>query len=129
MQAKLLALASILEIGTGLAVIVDPTLVVALLLGGDVSGVAIPIARCFGIALLALGLACRPGGAGARSASPPFRAMLIYNALIALFLVYLFAVEHLGGVLLWPGVALHAVLAMLLGWTRYTERPIDTAAT
>jgi hypothetical protein len=24
---------------------------------------------------------------------------------------------HLGGVLLWPGVALHAVVALLLAWT------------
>ena len=43
--------------------------------------------------------------------------MLVYNVLIALFLVYLFAIEHLGGVLLWPGVVLHAVVASLLIWT------------
>ena len=33
------------------------------------------------------------------------------------FLVYLFAIGHLGGVLLWPGVVLHAVVALLLIWT------------
>ena len=43
--------------------------------------------------------------------------MLIYNVLIALFLVCLFEIGHLGGVLLWPAVALHAVVALLLIWT------------
>ena len=53
----------------------------------------------------------------AESGSPAFRAMLIYNVLIALYLAYLGAAEHLGGVLLWPGVALHAIVALLLVWT------------
>ena len=52
---------------------------------------------------------------------PALRAMLVYNVLIALFLVYLFKVGHLGGVLLWPGVALHAVVAVLLVWTWRTK--------
>ena len=51
------------------------------------------------------------------SDSPTFRAMLIYNALIALYLAYLFMAGHLGGLLLWPGVALHAVVALVLTWT------------
>ena len=114
MPKKLLVFASIAEIGTGLALIVDPQLVVVLLLGEDLSGVGIPVARCFGVALLALGLACWPNGANVRSDSPAFRAMLIYSVLIALFLVYLFTVGHLHGVLLWPAAALHAAVALLL---------------
>ena len=47
---------------------------------------------------------------------------LVYNVLIALFLVYLFKVGHLGGVLLWPAVVLHAVVALLLVWTYLNER-------
>jgi hypothetical protein len=34
--------------------------------------------------------------------------------LIALYLAYLGTLGHLGGSLLWPGVALHAVVALLL---------------
>ena len=49
--------------------------------------------------------------------------MLVYNVLIALFLVYLFTVGHLGGVLLWPAVVLHAVVALLLIWSWRIERP------
>ena len=124
MLTKILSFASVVEVGTGLALMVDPRLVAELLLGGDLPGVGIPVARCFGISLFALGLACWPGELSARSDSPVFRAMLIYNALIALFLIYLFTVGHLGGVLLLPGVALHAVVAMLLLWAWRTERPI-----
>ena len=98
--------------------IVAPRFVVLLLLGEDVAGVAVAVARCFGIALLAVGLACWPGAAGERGASPAFRGMLVYNVLIALFLAYLFTVRRTGGMLLWPAVVLHATVAMLmvLGW-------------
>jgi hypothetical protein len=40
--------------------------------------------------------------------------MLIYNALIALYLAYLGTIAHLGGALLWPAVVLHGVVAGLL---------------
>jgi hypothetical protein len=120
MLKKLLYFASVIEMGTGVALIFDPRLVVALLLGAEVSGVGIPMGRCFGIALFTLGLACWPTDPNAQTGSPAFRAMLVYNALTALFLVYLFAVGRFGGVLLWPAVALHAAVALLLLWTWQT---------
>ena len=129
MLQKLLSFASIVEIGTGLALLIDPAIVVTLLLGADVAGVGVPLGRCFGIALVALGLACWPSGPNARSDSPAFRAMLVYNVLIALFLVYLFLVGHFRGVLLWPGVALHAVVALMLVWSWRTGRPTKVTAT
>ena len=46
--------------------------------------------------------------------------MLTYNALVALYLACLGTVAHMGGVLLWPAVALHAAVALLLVWTRRT---------
>lgn len=119
MPKKLLAFTAIVEIGTALAVMADPGIVVALLLGENVAGVGVPVARCFGIALLALGLACWPQPQGN---GPAFRAMLVYNAAIALFLAYLFAFGHLGGMLLWPAVGLHAVVAVVLVIARRTER-------
>jgi Ca2+/Na+ antiporter len=119
---KILALASVVEVGTGLVLMIDPAFVGALLLGADVSGTATLLGRCFGVALLALGLACWPGPQRAKSSSPAFRAMLTYNVLIALYLAYLGSVGHLAGLLLWPGVALHAVVALLLVWTWLSER-------
>jgi len=115
-QRNILAFASVVEAGTGLVLMIDPALVVKLLLGADVSGVGIPLGRCFGIALLVLGLACWPSRQRSENSAPALRAMLTYNLLIALYLAYLGTAGHLGGLLLWPGVALHAVVALLLVW-------------
>jgi Ca2+/Na+ antiporter len=113
-----LAFAAIAEAGTGLVLMINPAIVGALLLGAEVSGVGTLLGRCFGIALLALGVACWPSGHATPSGSPAARGMLIYNVLIALYLAYLGTVGHLGGLLLWPVVALHAAVALLLIWKR-----------
>jgi hypothetical protein len=122
MLKKILAFASPVEMATGLALMIDPRFVVALLVGPDTPVEEIPMGRLPGIAIFALGLACWPSAQHAECGSPAFHGMLVYNVLIALFLVYLFKVGHLGGVLLWPAVALHAVVAVLLVWTWRTER-------
>jgi hypothetical protein len=51
-----------------------------LLLGEELTGVAMPVARVAGIALVALGLACWPG--------PPLVGMLTYSTVVALYLSY-----------------------------------------
>ncbi len=61
-QRNVLAFSSIVEVGTGVILMIDPSIAGRLLLGEDVSGVATLLGRCFGIALLALGLACWPAG-------------------------------------------------------------------
>jgi hypothetical protein len=110
-----LAFSTIVEVATGFALIGDPALVIRLLLGTSEFGQLLPVARCFGVALLGLALACWPSGLGAAGkGSPALRGMLAYNALIALFLAYLGAVERVGGILLWPAVALHTVVALVL---------------
>ena len=119
---KVLAFSALVEVGTGLVLLFDPAFVIALLLGANASGVGIPLGRGFGIALLALGVAAWPGRSRTDGGLPAFRAMLLYNALIASYLAYLGAVVHVGGVLLWPAVGLHAVVALLLGWTRRNQR-------
>ena len=128
MLRKILTFASIVETATGLALMIDPRFVVALLVGPNTPVEEIPMGRLPGIAIFALGLACWPSAQHAESGSPAFRAMLVYNALIALFLVYLFKVGHLGGVLLWPAVALHAVVALLLIWMWRGERRVSGQA-
>ncbi len=110
----MLAFAAVVEIGTGVVLLAVPAIVVTLLLGAEITRVGQSLGRCFGIALLGLGLACWPGRQRAESVRPALQAMLTYNVLIALYLAYLGTVGHLGGLLLWPGVALHAVVALLL---------------
>lgn len=119
---KILAFTALVEGATGLALIIDPAIVIALLLGPGEPGLGAPIARFLGIALLAFGLACWPGGRHAGHNSATFQGMLIYNLLAALFLACLGTVGHLGGLLLWPCVVEHAAVTLLLIWTWRTER-------
>ena len=102
------------EVATGLALIFKPALVVKLLLGVDASGMEMVIARCLGIGLFGLSFACWPDTQKSVSTTAAFRGMLIYNALMAAYLAYLGAIGHVGGLLLWPSVALHAVVAGLM---------------
>jgi hypothetical protein len=103
---RVLALAAVSEAATGLALLVGPSLVGRLLLGEELTGIAIPVARVAGIALTALGLACWPG--------PPLVGMLTYSAAVTLYLAYLGIRGGWVGVLLWPAVAVHVVLTCLL---------------
>ena len=104
---KALIFAAVAEVATGLALLIVPSLVGQLLLGEELTGVAVPVARVAGIALIGLGIACWPG--------PPLVGMLIYSAVVALYLAYLGVAAGLTGILLWPAVALHLVLSILLG--------------
>jgi hypothetical protein len=103
-----LAIAAIAEAATGLALLVVPSLVGQLLLGADLVGVAIPVARVTGIALIALSIACWPR-------ATPLCGMLTYGVLATAFLAYLAIRGHWVGPLLWPAVILHAVVTILLG--------------
>jgi hypothetical protein len=98
---------AVVEVAAGVALLVVPSLVARLLFGEGLAGIAISVARVAGIALVALGIACWPG--------PPRLGMLTYNTGVALYLGYL-GFTGLTGVLLWPVVALHAVLSILLAW-------------
>jgi len=111
---KTLAFGVVLEVITGLALIFKPAIVIKLLLGVEASGMEMVIGRCFGIGLFGLVFACWPDTQKSVSSTAAFRGMLIYNALIAAYLAYLGIVGHVGGVLLWPAVALHAVMTGLL---------------
>ena len=113
---KILTFAAVVEIGAGLALLIDPAIVGRLLLGAETAGAGTVLGRCFGIALVALGRACWPSGESAERGASAFRAMLVYNVLIAAYLGYLGTAGHLKGVLLWPGFALHALVALLLIW-------------
>jgi hypothetical protein len=111
---RALIFAAVGEAATGLALLIVPSLVGQLLLGEELTGIALPVARVAGIALIALGVACWPG--------PALAGMLTYSAGVTLYLAYLGLGGEWVGPLLWPGVALHAVVALLLVWTWHDER-------
>ncbi len=103
-----LIFAAVGEASTGLALLIVPGLVGRLLLGEELTGIAIPVARVAGIALVGLGMACWPG--------TPRAGMLTYSAAVTLYLAYLGFTGSSTGPLLWPAVVLHIILTALLIW-------------
>ena len=101
-----LTFAAIGEAAAGLALLIVPSFVGQLLLGEQPIGIAVPLARVAGIALIALGIACWPG--------PPLVGMLSYSMLATPYLAYLGFAGSLTGVLPWPVVLLHLILTALL---------------
>ena len=119
---KVLVVAAVSEIATGVALLIVPSLVGRLLLGEELTGIAIPVARVTGIALIALGVACWPG--------TPLAGMLTYSAAVTLYLAYRGFAGGFSGILLWPVVVLHAILTVLLirassGKQTRTEQPAE----
>jgi hypothetical protein len=105
---------AVAEMATGLALLVLPSIVVGLLLGAEAVGVAMPVARLTGIALLALGVGCWPG--------PGRFGMSTYGALVTAYLAYLGIRGEWVGPLLWPAVVAHGILTLLLAGQRETRQ-------
>ena len=112
---KLLIVSALLETATGLALLLSPPLVAALLLGASLDApAALVVGRVAGAALLSLGGACWL----ARNAGPNeavrglVAAMLVYNIAAGAVLANAGAGARLVGLFMWPAVALHAALAV-----------------
>ena len=113
---KVLTVAAVVEVATGMALLIVPSLVGRLLFGAEFTGVANPAARVTGIALLALGVGCWPG-------STALCGVLTYGALATLYLAYLGVIGEWVGPLLWPAVVLHGILTVLLARVCFQSRP------
>jgi hypothetical protein len=113
---KWLGLAAIVEIVTGVAMLMVPSLAGQLLLGAELTGIAVTIARVTGIALIALGVACWPG--------TPLVGMVTYGAAVTLYLAYVGLAGGSTGLLLWPAVTLHAILTAVLTWELPSMRKV-----
>src|SRR4030095_12085592 len=103
---RVLGVAAVGEVATGLALVIVPSLVGRLLLGGEPTGVAIPVSRWAGCALIAWGVAGWPG--------TPLIGMLTYSAAVTLYLAYVGFAGRSAGVLLWPVGGLHVIMTALL---------------
>jgi len=99
---------------TGIFVLTSPTLFGSLVLGEALSPAGQALGRLGGIVLIALALACWPPRAPAGFSPALLRAQLTYNLLTTIYLIYLGLGVGMAGILLWPAVVLHAILAMLL---------------
>jgi hypothetical protein len=111
---------------TGLVVVLAPGLVAQLLFGAEVVGAGVAYGRLLGMALLALVIACWPHADAV--ARPALHAVLAYNLLAALYLGWLGVAHRPAGILLWPAVAEHVLVALLLAARVRDTRPATAGA-
>ena len=103
----------IIEVGAGLALLVVPDVVIRALIGSDDGVAATVVARVLGGALVALAIAgtLARDAAAERAVVPAF---VVYDVATAMILAAASLAGTASGILLWPVVALHAVLAVVL---------------
>lgn len=110
-----LVVVAAVEASTGLGLLLLPSVAFALLLGLESDTVeAIFVGRIAGAALLAIGAAswmARHDKVN-HSLFGLLVGILIYNTAVSILLVYAGAVLKMTGVMLWPTVAFHAILAV-----------------
>ena len=114
-RARLFLVTAILEVVTGLSLLVLPSLPLSLLLGVDQAAPdALFIARVAGAALLAIGITCYLARNDKNSPAQTgvLTGALIYNVAIAALLVYCGTALAMTGIALWPVVLLHTMLAL-----------------
>jgi hypothetical protein len=115
---RVLVVAAVGEIATGVALLIAPSLVGQLLFGAEPTGIAVTAERVTGIALIALGVACWPG--------TPLIGMLTYSAAVTLYLAYVGFMGGVTGILLWPAVVLHAILTVFLTRASISDKETTT---
>jgi len=113
-RTSVLRFSAAAETATGIALLAVPRLVAWVLLGTGLPGVGALVARCFGVALIGLGVATWPVEGSLDAPLQAIRAMVFYNGMIAILLGLAGSVAGLGGALLWPAVVEHALVALLL---------------
>jgi hypothetical protein len=113
-QRNLLAVTAALEGITGFTLLVYPTIVIWLLFGTGIAGAGTLASRFAGLTLIALAVACWPGRDGDGSAIHALSGMLTYSVVATIYLGSVAIVGEFVGLLLWPAVAAHALLSILL---------------
>ena len=121
MNERLLFNASaIVEILTGLALLVAPLFVIGLLLGDGLGPIGVAVARVLGIGLISVGVAGWESQ-GQDSRLTPRAGLCIYNVGAAIVFVILGTTGGMNGILLWPAVVLHALIGVMMLWVISTH--------
>ena len=111
----LFRVSAIIEILTGIALLVVPLFVIGLLLGDGLGPTGVAVARVLGIGLLSVGIAgWESPGQDTRLA--PRAGLCGYNVGAAMLFVILGTTGGMTGLLLWPAAVLHALIGALMLW-------------
>ena len=98
-----------------------------LIFGTTTEGSGVHFAQLAGIALISLGIACLPSS-DAATQRVAARSLLIYNIAATIFFAWIGVATTLRGIVLWPVVILHTLLAIVLGmslsWIALLQVPL-----
>ena len=111
----LLIVTAAVELATGTALLITPSLTTELLLGAGLgSSASVMVGRVAGAALFSIGLTCWLERD--RNRSGPRTGLVVgllaYNVSIPILLTYAAVVENMSGIAFWPGIGLHSVLSI-----------------
>ena len=112
LQRSTVKAAAWLEIVVGTICVVSPGLPCSLLFGERPEGIAILLARFAGLGLLGLGIACLPSATTVSRRS--IVGLLVFNVGVTALFCWIGVATSFHGILLWPVVILHGVLATAL---------------
>jgi hypothetical protein len=104
--------ASGLEVLTGLGLFAAPSLLARLLFGSDLNAAGEATGRISGLVMICLAAGCWPRVAGGKSGT--LGPLMALSWLAAAFLIMTAVSGANVGILLWPAVGLHLMLAVLL---------------
>jgi hypothetical protein len=113
MSKLLLIVTALVELGTGIALLIAPSLIVELLLGEGLSSPqSLVLGRITGAALISIGVACWLARNSDRSGHRGLvGGMLIYNLAVPALLAHVAVTERMHGIAIWPACMLHFGLA------------------
>ena len=118
---SLLIVTALAEGGTGIALLVVPSVIVELLLGAGLSSPqSFVLGRIAGAALVSIGVACWLARKADAVVTGLVAGMLIYNVAVPVLLIYAAMADGMQGVALSPASILHVMLAV---WCLLCLRP------
>ena len=112
LQRSTVIAAAWLEIVVGAICVVFPGPLCVLLFGERPEGIAILLARFAGFGLLGLGISCLPSAATVSRRSVV--GLLVFNVGVTVLFCWIAVTTSFHGILLWPVIILHGVLATAL---------------
>jgi len=111
---SLLIVTALVEAGTGIALLIAPSVIVELLLGAGLESLqSLVLGRVAGAALISIGVTCWLAGKGESAAQKVLvTGLLVYNVAVPVLLIYAAIASGMLGIALWPASILHLTLAI-----------------
>ena len=118
---SLLHISCLIELATGIALLIVPNLVASILLGSALNTTGEAVTRVGGFGLLSLGIACWPRGETLDI--QPLLGLTLYNLGAGCLLSYLRISGDFTSIFLLPAGILHLILFLLFARSAFSRTP------